>query len=119
MARVAGVGVDKIRLDNDMLDDIKEAITRQDIRDLISEKLITVKEDKGKRKKFKKKSKGKGRIKIARKNENYVYVTRKLRSYIKDLRDKGKIDKEKYHNLRNKIRARMFKGLSHMKQEIK
>ena len=45
--------------------------------------------------------------------------TRKLRKYAKSLRSKGKISKEKYRELRKKIKSREFKSLAYMQNYIR
>jgi len=42
-ARVTGVGIHRIRFDTDHLDDIADAITRQNIRSLITANTIKIK----------------------------------------------------------------------------
>ena len=42
-ARVTGVGIHRIRFDTDHLDDIADAITRENIRSLITANTITIK----------------------------------------------------------------------------
>ena len=44
-ARVTGVGIHRIRFDTAHLDDIADAITRDDIRSLITANTITIKQD--------------------------------------------------------------------------
>jgi len=119
IARTLNVGVERIRLDETMKDEIKEAITRQDIKDLYKEGIIKVKDVKGRRKKIiSKRRKGAGSIKIARKKDDYVTVTRKLRRYVKNLMKRGKIDREKASILNKRIKARMFHNINHLRQEI-
>ena len=43
VSRIVGVGVNRVRFDNDHLDDIADAITRDDIRSLITANTITIK----------------------------------------------------------------------------
>ena len=47
VSRIVGVGANRIRFDNDHLDDIADAITRDDIRSLMTANTITVKSFKG------------------------------------------------------------------------
>ncbi len=121
IARVLKVGVGRIILDRDMQDEIKEAITRQDIKELKKEKIIRIREKKGKRKKKRRKTKrGQGSIKkkVKRRKQDYVKLTRKLRVYLKNLKVKGKITTEKYLKLRKRTRARDFSDLAHLREAI-
>lgn len=120
MARVLKVGANKIRLNSGMKEEIKEAITRQDMRDLMKEKIISLREGKGRKSKIKSSGRrGFGSVKRHKKGRYYVKITRKLRNYLKSLREKNKIGREEYHVLRKKIKAGIFKDLNHLRQETK
>ena len=43
VSRIVGVGVNRVRFDGDHLDDVADAITRDDIRSLITANTITIK----------------------------------------------------------------------------
>ncbi len=117
IARVLGVGADRVKLIS--VEEIKEAITRQDILDLKKRGLIKIKEKKGKKRGKKRKArKREGSRKKTIKHDDYVKITRKLRGYIKNLKNKGRITTEVYYDLRKKIRARKFRSLNHLKQEV-
>jgi len=115
-ARTFNVGVDKIVFTR--LDEVKEAITKQDIRDLFSSGAIIIKQNKGKRKIGKRKIRSFGKIKkkIRNRKQNYVKLTRKLREYARQLKLQNKIDKDKYKKIRKQIKAKMFKSKAHMKE---
>jgi large subunit ribosomal protein L19e len=118
IARTFGVGIDRIKITSG--EEIKEAITKQDIKDLVNQGLIIIKDKKGVRGRNKKKTrKGAGSRKFTVKKDNYLIITRKLRGYIKNLKKKGKISKEEHYKFGKKIKSRIFKDLSHLKQEIR
>lgn len=120
-AEVLNVGKNKIKFAGDKLPEIKEAITKQDIRDLYKEGFITIKPIAGKKKKNKRKTKkgpGKIRIKVRKRKRNYIIITRKLRNYLRELKNQGKIDNEIYWQLRKKIKARYFKSKSYLKEYL-
>lgn len=120
IARTLGVGADRIILGRP--EDIKEAITRQDIRDLAASGIIIVKSEKGRKTIERKKSrKGKGNIRkvVGTRKESYINLTRKLRRYAKDLKAKNKINLEKYLELRKKIKSKEFRSLAYMQEYIK
>lgn len=116
VARTLGVGVNRIIFRR--IDDIKEAITKQDIRDMIGNGAIMIKNIKGKRKKElrKRRSAGKIKKKIRRRKQNYVKITRKLRNYAKQLLMQGKLNKETYRKLRKQIKSKIFRSKSHFKE---
>lgn len=120
-ANALGVGKDRIVLNNQRLDEIKEAITKQDIRDLVSAGAITVKDIKGRRTVEKRKTRrraGSVRKKVKNSKTEYVIITRKLRRYISELRNQEKITEEQFWKLRKDIRARTFKSKSHLKEHL-
>ena len=120
-AEVLNVGKNKIKFASDKLPEIKEAITKQDIRDLYKEGFITIKSAIGRKKKKKRKTRvgpGKIRIKVKKRKRDYINITRKLRSYLKELKNQGKIDNEVYWQLRKKIKMRYFKSKAYLKEYL-
>jgi ribosomal protein L19E len=121
-ARTLNVGKARIAFVGSRTKEIKEAITKQDIRDLGIDKAILVKEIKGRKKAVKKKSKkrspGNIKKKVNVRKELYMIMTRKLRKYIKEMRIQGKLDREQTLDIRKKIRNKSFKSLAHLKDYI-
>lgn len=121
VAKVLGVGKARVVFNTTRLSDVKESLTRQDIRDLVSQGAITVKEPQGRKQVQKRKLRRRvGSIKkrpINKKRE-YMTITRKLRAFIAHLKKQGKISDEKYQSLRKEIRARNFNNLAHLKENI-
>ena len=118
-ARVLKVGANKIKFNNERLDEIKEAITGQDIKDLVKSKAIIITEGTGRKKKEKRKNKrsfGKVKKKIKKRKMKYVKLTRKLRNYLKNLKNSEKIKLEEYDKLRIRIKAKAFRSKSHIKE---
>jgi len=116
------VGLSKIKLESGMKDEIKEAITRQDIRDLKRENIIKLKDAVGKRKKKKRKTRrkaGSWKKKIKTKKKDYIRLTRKLRKYLTGLKAKDKINGENYRRLRKKIKSKDFRDLAHLQEFVK
>ena len=121
VARTLDIGKGRIVFNTNRLDEIKEAITKQDIKDLVYSKAIILKEKKGRRTKSKRKTRirqGSRRRKIVDKKREYIIITRKLRKYITYLKKQSKISKEIYLNLRKEIKARTIKSLVQMKERI-
>ena len=120
-SKVLGVEKSRIVFLNSRLNEIKEAITKQDIRDLKAEGAILIREIKG-RSKAKKGSRrtgpGKVKKKVNKRKRKYVILTRKLRSHVSGLRGNGNITTEEYVDLRKKIRNSFFKSKSHMREHI-
>ncbi len=120
--KTLGVGRERIVFLEPRLDEIKEAITKQDIRDLHKEGAIVIKTIKGRMTKKKSKSRkgyGKVKINVNKRKKNYVVLTRKFRGMVKDLLNKGVISKQDFVELRKKIKNKQFKSKSHFKEQLK
>ena len=120
-ARTLKVGKKRIHFSNSRLDEIKEAITKQDIRDLLRDKAIIIKEIKGRRKnpnKTKKKSTGNVIKKVKTRKKDYVILTRKLRNFLKDMKQQNRISQEEIIRLRKKIRNKNFRSKAQLKEHI-
>ena len=120
-AKTLSVGIGRVELNNNRLEEIKEAITRQDIKDLVKSGAIKIKEPKGRKKNVKRKQRrriGKIKLKVKKRKQEYVKITRKLRKYIKNLKDQEKITDEKYTSLRKQIRNRIYKSKRHLMESL-
>ena len=119
-ARTLKVGKGRIVFVKSRLNEIKEAITKQDIRDLKKEGAIIVKEIKGRRKVVKINSRSPGNIrkKVNVRKKLYVIITKKLRKYIAELRKRGEISDKDFKEIRKKIRNKEFKSIAHLKEII-
>lgn len=120
-ARTLRVGKKRIVFLPSRINEIKEAITKQDIYDLKNEGAILVKEIKGRRKIKKRKPKrstGNIRKKVNTRKQDYVIMTRKLRKYVFELKKQGKVSKEDVIDIRKKIRNKIFKSKSALRVYI-
>ncbi len=120
-SKVLGVGKSRVIFLNSRINEIKEAITKQDIRDLKSEGAILIREIKG-RSRAKKGSRrtgpGKVKKKVNKRKKRYMILTRKLRSHVSGLKGNGNISAEEYIDLRKKIRNSFFKSKSHLREHV-
>ncbi|MBI5871710.1 hypothetical protein HZB88_01340 [archaeon] len=122
IARMLNLGVKRIVIDSSRSNEIKEAITREDMRELIREGAITIREMGGRRhRKRKRWKRGEGKIKkrAGQRKRAYIKITRKLRKYLSDSSEKEKISHEKYRDLRKQIKAKAFKNLESLREAIK
>jgi large subunit ribosomal protein L19e len=120
-AKALHVGKERIIFVKERLEEIKEAITKQDIRDLHQDRAILVKEIKGRKtkpSKHKRKTKGNVRKKVNKRKQEYVIMTRKLRSYLAEMKRQGKVNPKELKEIRKKIRNRTFKSKSHLKDYL-
>ncbi len=122
-AKVLGIGKDRVHFNPESLKQIAEAITRQDILDLLESGVITIKEVRGRKKVVRRKHRrGMGKVKkrVNKSKKDYVILTRKLRSHINVMKRRGQIDKARYSKIRKEIKASKFKSKRHLVEgEIK
>ena len=121
-ARVLGVGTGKVLFEESRLSEIKDVLTRQDIRDLIKSGAIKQKESGGRRKVEKRKTKrraGKIKKKINLRKRNYALLSRKLRKTLAGLKKAGVIKPEQYIKLRKDVKAKIFRSRAHLMGAIK
>ena len=131
VSRIVGVGVHRVRFDSEHLDDIADAITRDDIRSLITANTISIKSFKGtsrgraKTKKIQKSKRGatqgskKGR-KGARVGKKSVYVNkvRALRYILKIAKDRKEITNDVFKIVYKKIRGNTIRNKAHLRTVI-
>ena len=120
-AKTMKVGKDRITFVRARLEEIKEAITKQDIRDLVISRAIIIKPVKGRKTNTKRKNKrGTGKIKkkVNKRKQEYVIMTRKLRKYTAEMKKQEKLSKEDVSEIRKKIRNKAFKSKAHLKTYI-
>ncbi len=118
-ARTFGVGESRIEFIKPRLEEIKEAITKQDIRDLHTDGAIKIKPIKGRKKSIGRKGRrgvGNVRKKINTGKRDYMFMTRKLRKYLADM--KSKLTDKEVEEIRKKIRNKFFKSKSNLKEYL-
>jgi len=134
-ARVIGVGIHRIKFDTDHLDDIADAITRQNIRSLVTANTIRVKSFTGT-------SRGRAHAKKAQKNkrgttqgskhgrkgarvgkkEVYVAKVRSLRRLLKIAKDRKDLTNPEFWVLYKKVGGNTVRNKAHLRtlmEEIK
>jgi large subunit ribosomal protein L19e len=118
--RTFNIGENRIVFAESRLGDIKEAITKQDMKDLKRDGAIIIKEKEGGKKVRKKRRKSTGNIrkKMNKRKKDYVVLTRKLRKYVSEMKKQGKISKEEADEIRKKIRNKMFRSRAHLQEQI-
>ncbi len=99
-SKILECGTNKVWFDQDRLEDIREAITAEDIRELIRDGAIKGKITKGvkaraaksrslRKRKKRKRGLGKRKKMLRKRKGDYVKSIRKLRGHIRMLREKG------------------------------
>jgi len=125
-AEILKVGESRIVMNPEHLEDIKNAITRSDIKRMISHGYIKVKPTKIKKPELhpKKRKKGPGRRKGAKgarltKKRRWINTIRPLRKMLRELRDKKIIDSRTYRETYLLIKSGAFRSRSHLKLHLK
>ncbi len=122
----------RVWFDPSRLDEIKEGITKFDVRNLIREKAIKEKPVKAtSRSRARKRiiQKRKGRLKGPRsrkgkktarlpKKKNWMSKVRLMRAFLKEVRDKGLITKKDHRVLYLKVKGGFFRSKRHIKLYI-
>jgi len=128
-SQILKCGRNRVKFEPDSIDDIKEAITKADVRFLINSGAISKKRllntsnfSAAGRKKQKSKGRQKGHgsrkgKKTARTNPKMEWMNkiRKQRGFIKSLRDRGMIASAIYHELYMKSKGGFFRSVRHLK----
>ncbi len=128
VSRVTGVGIHRIWFDAEHVDDIYDAITRDNIRSLLTANTIKIKPFKGtsrgraKLKKIQKKKRGttagsKKGAKGARvgKKEVYVKKVRALRYLLKVVKDRKEITNPQFWSLYKKVGGNTVRNKAHLR----
>jgi len=131
VSRIVGVGVNRVRFDSEHLYDVAYAITRDDIRSLITANTISIKSFKGtsrgraKTKKIQKSKRGTGQgskkgRKGARVGKKAVYVkkVRSLRYILKIAKDRKEIDNKIFKSIYKKIGGNTIRNRAHLRTVI-
>jgi len=131
-ARVLGVGANRVKFSPEYLEDVADAITRENIRSLVTARTIHVRGIKGTSRgrtrarhvKAKKRGRGQGSKKGAKgarqgKKELWVNRVRAMRYHMKVLKRRGDISKTAFWSLYKKINGGQVRSLSHLRELVK
>ncbi len=128
-ASIFGISAKRIKLDPERLSEIKEAITKSDIRSLLRDGAITKMNKRGisrgrarhlinQRKKGRRYGKGSlkgsGAARMPRK-QAWINKVRTQRDLLKQLKKKGVLSVSNYRLLRNKVKGGFFRSRRHVK----
>jgi len=132
-ADIMGIGKSRVRIDPDRGEEVASAVTRADVRKLISGGVINSVQKKGvsrgrARKLAAQKAKGRrvgpGSRKGARyarlpKKQRWMALIRALRSELRGLRTTGKIDRSAYRNYYVRAKGGQFRSRAHMLSHLR
>lgn len=131
-AELLKCGENRVWIDPDNIDEVEKAITRRDVENLIRQGLIKAKKKKGVsrgriRKKMMQKSKGRRKGHGSRKGKatarlprkrRWIQTIRPIRKYLKELREKGLIDRKTYRLYYRRAKGGQFKSKAHLKMHM-
>ncbi|MBU0930166.1 MAG: 50S ribosomal protein L19e [Nanoarchaeota archaeon] len=127
--RMLGIGKRRIKINPDHFEEVKEAITRSDIKSLIKNGSIVklpargisrsrarhiMNQKRKGRKSGKGSLKGKRTARLSRKTE-WINKVRSQRDYLKDLKKKSLLSTINYRILRKKIKGGFFRSVRHVR----
>ena len=132
VARILGIGANRVRFEPDKLDDIADSITREDLRSLVKRGTIWTTKVKGtsrgraktKQAILKKSGLGPGSKKgkkTARTGKKSAYVTkiRSMRYHLKVMKDRNEINRQTYWLIYKKVDGGQVRSVSHLRDIVK
>ncbi len=125
-------GENRIWMDPEKIEEIKKAVTRRDIENLINTGLIKEKKERGisrgrARKRILQKKKGRRKGHGSRKGkagarlpqkEAWIKTIRPIRAYLRELRDKDIISEKIYRLYYRRAKGGQFKNKAHLKTHL-
>ena len=124
IARYLGVGVDRVWIDPEAVDEVMDIDTREDVVILLRRGVIKVKKVKGQKHEVRKRKRGPGSRKgpmtsrMSRK-EKWMQKVRAQRKLLRYLRDKGYLTRKQYRMLYMRVKGGMFRSKAHLLDYIK
>ncbi len=133
-SEILGCGINRVRITTDPAEqeNIFDAITREQVRELIARNVITMREERGisrARTRMRQAQRQKGRrrghgtrrgsanARASRKGQ-WIGTIRRLRSYLRELKAQGRIDVRTYRRFYRQAKGGMFKSKAHLTQQL-
>lgn len=133
-AELLGCGINRVRITTDPAEqeNIFDAITREQVRELIRRNVITKREEVGvsrARARVREAQRAKGRRRghgtrrgtanaRAPQKEQWIGTIRRLRAYLRELKAQGRIDVHTYRRFYRQAKGGMFKSKAHLTQQL-
>ncbi len=133
-SEILGCGVNRVRITTDPAEqeNIFDAITREQVRELIRRNVITMREERGVsrgRTRMRSLQKRKGRQRghgtrrgtanaRASQKTQWIGTIRRLRAYLRELKTQGRIDVHTYRRFYRQAKGGMFKSKAHLTQQL-
>lgn len=131
-SEIMGVGVNRVKINPEVQEDVSKAITRDDIRHHIATGAITAEPEKGTsrgrvRSKIAQKKKGRKKghghrsgTKEARKPSKEVWISkiRALRDELRKMKDNNEITASEYRKLYRQAKGNLFHSRKHLREHV-
>lgn len=126
-AQILKVGINRVRIDPERVQDVKDAVTKDDIRRLIKEGAIWTEPVKGtstvRKKMRKRKGRGPGSKKGTKgarmgKKERWIRQVRALRRYLRALKERRAITNETFKVLYKKVKGGELRTIRRLKEVL-
>ncbi|MEM0381946.1 MAG: 50S ribosomal protein L19e [Nitrososphaerota archaeon] len=123
-AELLKCGESRVRFDPERLEDVEDAITRSDIRQLISEGAIYAAPKRGNTRRAEREKRGPGRRKggkhsIISRKERWLMRVRSQRRYLRRLKAAKMLKDDAYRHVYLQIKAGRFKSVAELKTYLK
>ena len=123
-AKVLGVGVDRIWIDPEHVDEVMDIDTREDVRILYRRGIISILPIEGQRHRVRKRKRGPGsrkgkRTALVPRKRLWMMRVRAQRRLIRRLRDSGRLSRKDYRYLYRLVKGGMFRSKAHLLDYIK
>ncbi len=131
-AALLKAGRKRVWIDPEAEEEVREAVTREDIRRLIREGVIQAKQKRGissyrRKKQMQQKRKGRRRGHGSRKGSKYARLSKKerwmrsvrsLRRLLRELRDEKKLSRRNYRKLYMMVKGGAFRSKAHLRSYL-
>ena len=131
-AKLLKCGENRVWMDPEQLEEIEKAVTRRDIQNLIKQGIIKARKIRGNsrgriRKRMLQKRKGRRKGHGSRKGKAtarlpkkraWIKTIRPIRAYLRELRDKGLIDRKTYRLYYRRAKGGQFRSKAHVRLHL-
>ncbi|RLF46251.1 MAG: 50S ribosomal protein L19e [Thermoplasmata archaeon] len=131
-AELLKCGENRVWMDPEQLEEIEKAVTRRDIQNLIKQGIIKARKIRGNsrgriRKRMLQKKKGRRKGHGSRKGKAtarlpkkraWIKTIRPIRAYLRELRDKGLIDRKTYRLYYRRAKGGQFRSKAHVRLHL-
>ncbi len=120
-ANILHVGTNRIRIKQEEIRKVEEALTRADVKGLIKDGVLYALKKQGRRKKEKRRKRGVGNVKgsATYQKEKWIELVRSQRSYLKQLLKSGALEKKHKKLVYGRIKGGFFKSKKTMLTYLK